>query len=688
MAEAQQPGRGLPSVRRLTRVAAPIWLAVITAGSFASSPRASFIRDHFVPDTSVGFRYPSGIALDRSGAVYVASRGDSAVAVFARDATGSVAPVRRIGGARTGLVSPQAIALDSRGRILVASGRHRVENGGSITVYPPNENGNAEPVRVILGAHTGLRDPRAIAAGPRGEVYVLNAGGKAVIGFGAHADGDAEPEQHLTLGRGAGPFTDSDEPGATDVEIGNDGSLLVLDAEGVTTHRSTGPQRRQLVRRSDAKRRTFGFAHRPRFARAPGGELYVLQKAPLGAGASRSDSMFLMFDGFAPKAVFVYLPGDTTPARTVGPRAGDTRSITDLAVGRDGALYMLTGGSPDRRPREESRITIYPPDAAGDVPPARVIAGPRTGLVNPSGIAVDREGRIYVTNSEVTDNTFEAARLTVYAPDADGDAAPIRTISGPATRMSAPAGVAVADDGTVYVVNGRVYSGDYGSVRVYAGAADGDAPPQRTLIGPETRLINPTGLAVGRGDTVYVASSGLRRVTVHPPRAGLGQPPVRILEGDSTELGNSSGLAIDQLGQLYVADRQEASGINAFGPDLGAVRVYRAGVSGNKAPLRTIRGGLTRLNGPGGLAVDRRGNVYVPNRWGRGAGSVTVYSPAADGDVRPLRMIAGPATGLRSPVALTLDAHDTLYVVNAGTVTVYQPGADGNAAPIRTFWGP
>ena len=686
MAQAQQPGYSL------VRFATPAWLALIVAGSFAPSPRAFILADPATRDTSIGFRHPTGIAVDSTGAVYVAGSGDSTIAVFPPGATGSVVPVRRIGGPRTGLVSAQGIARDSRGTIHVTSGPRRIEEGGTIIAYPPNSTGNVAPVRVIQGARAAVRDPSAIAIGPRGEVYLVTAGGAAVLGFGADATGDVEPELRLVSPpRRVVLFHDDDDdddnetPGAADVEVGEDGSPLVLSAEGVTTHGPAGPLSRKLLRASGDRKNLFRFLDRPRFARGPGGELYVAHSAPLGPGASRIDTMFPVF---RPRAVFVFArggSGDTVPVRTISGPLTDMRSVTDLAIGRDGSFYVLGGGSLGRVPRTESRIAIYPPNADGDVAPVRVIGGPATGLMNPTGLALDRDGRIYVTTSEVTENTFEVARLNVYAPDAEGDAAPIRTIAGPAARMSRPAGVAVTEDGAVYVVNSRVFSRDYGSVRAYAGDADGDAPPLRTLIGPETRFAGPAMLAVDR-DTLYVVSPALRRVTVHPP--GAGAAPVRVLQGDATELDDPSGLAFNHLGQLYVADREAASGINAYGPDLGAVRVHRAGATGNEAPLRTIKGSLTRLNGPGGLAVDRRGNVYVANRWGTGPGSVTVYGPRADGDMRPLRMIAGPATGLRAPAALTLDAHDTLYVVNAGTVTVYRPGADGNAAPVRTFWGP
>lgn len=629
------------------------------------------------------------VAVDTAGAVYVSIAGDSAIAVFAPGADGSVAPVRRIAGPGTGLISPGGIALDSRGRIHVASGNRAVDKGGSITVYPPGSAGNVAPVRVIQGPRAEVRDPSAIAVAPRGEVYVVTQAGALVIGFGVGANGDVEPEQRFPSKAREWAFSSDDGmPGASDIEIGEDGSLLVVGSEGVTSYTATGPRVRRLLRSTGRMKNAPSFPERPRLARGPGGDLYVVQRSPLGPGASRIDSAFTML---RPLSVFVYPPGesgDTVPARIIGGSRAELRSITDLAVGRDGSLYILGGGTSERISRGESRVSIYPPKAAGDVLPARTIGGSRTGLAGTSGLALDRGGRIYVTNSEVIDRAFEAARLTVHAPGADGNAAPIRVIAGPATRMSEPAGVAVAEDGTVYVVNRRVFSDDRGSVRVYAGDAAGDAPTLRTLIGPTTRFAGPAAIAVDRGDTLYVVSPSLGRVTVHPPGAEGGAAPVRILEGDAGRLGGATGIALDHLGLLYVASRDQASGINAYGPDLGSIRVYSAGARDNEAPLRTIRGSFTRLNGPGGLVVDRRGNLYVANLWGSGPGSVTVYGPGAQGDVRPRRMIAGPATGLRRPAALALDGHDTLYVLGAGGVTVYPPGADGNVAPIRAFSGP
>jgi DNA-binding beta-propeller fold protein YncE len=63
--------------------------------------------------------------------------------------------------------------------------------------------------------------------------------------------------------------------------------------------------------------------------------------------------------------------------------------------------------------------------APGINQPGRVISGfANTKLASPFGIAVDDAGFVYVSNS--ANNT-----VTVYAPDARGDASPVRVIRGP-----------------------------------------------------------------------------------------------------------------------------------------------------------------------------------------------------------------------------------------------------------------
>ncbi len=606
-------------------------------------------------------------------------------------------------------------------------------------MYAPRASGNVVPTHVIAGPHTGLDQPVAIALGSDSTIYVANRSGNPVVAFDARAEGDVERPLNTSVSADTTTPADStaptaipgkefrlanggraviqlfpedqpilqqkridataslprfyDSPRASDIAIGKDGNLLLVSAQGLSLYDKTGPHSRVAFAKSDSAFPFSEFAGgQPVIAVGPRGELYVARKP---APATKSDApepkpnLLSMMDSFfgGLKQISVYASAegsDTSPVRTIAGKRADLDRIRDLAVGPDGSLFVLRSGPM----QGGARIQVYPPNAAGDIPPARVIIGPKTEMKQSTSIAVDGSGEIYVANDIISqDRVTSAATITVYAPNATGDAMPIRTITGFDTRMSRPSGIAVAGDGTLYVANTGVWNDDHGSVKVYRAAADDSELPIRTLMRIGTGFLEPAGLALGRGDTLYVISAApfIRRITVYPPHADGEVGPLRTLEGGNTQLESPSGLALDRVGRLYVSDRREASGLNAYGPDLGAIRIYDAGADGDEAPIRTILGSSTRLNGPGGLAIDRIGNVYVPNYWGTGPGSVTIYGPEADGDVRPLRMLAGPATGLQSPAAVALGQRDTLYVLNATSVTVYAPGVRGNAAPVRTI---
>jgi hypothetical protein len=655
-----RPGRAPRFLLRAACVAAPVWLAALAG---APAHHASDAPGHLLD-----------LALDPAGNLYLIAARDSSIAVFAPGAQGRTAPVRRIRGPASGVIDPQGIALDSRGRIYTSNGARRLfkAGSGSVTVYPPDASGNVAPIRMIVGPRTTIDHPTSLALDPAGKIWVANRPNTVPAAFPAGADGDVEPVARLAAVPEQGKVF-RDFSGTGDLAFGTDGSLLALDGRGLTAHLPGGPFRYAIGRQEDF------MPDRPNLAVGPGGELYVVEVV--------SDSSGLLSFFRRKPAVHVYAAPesrDTVPVRTIAGPAAALGDINDIAVGRDGALYIV--GSGDRSQGRAPRIAVYPPKAAGDVPPIRVIRGPRTRLSNATAIAVDGAGRIYVTNGGVTSDTLlPAPSVTVYAQDAAGDAAPVRTIAGPATRLGGPGAIAVADDGTVFVANADVLPEDLGSVTTHAAGAAGDAAPLEVLRGQRSGVVAPGSLAFSPGDTLYVAlnPSFHPRINVYRPGATADTPPVRSLK--VPWLGGAPGLAMDRSGRLYVAQAMSASGVNAYGPDLGAIKVYRPGAINDSGLVRTINGSATRLNGPSAVALDRSGNIYAANYWGTGPGSITVYGPGTEEDVRPLRMIAGPATGLKQPIALALDPHDTLYVANVATVTVYPPGATGDAAPVRTL---
>jgi DNA-binding beta-propeller fold protein YncE len=133
--------------------------------------------------------------------------------------------------------------------------------------------------------------------------------------------------------------------------------------------------------------------------------------------------------------------------------------------------------------------------------------------------------------------------------------------------------------------------------------------------------------------------------------------------------------------------RQERTGNtfdeNARGRFLASsLTIFGGDAKGDAAPLRTIKGALTQLDWPMGVAVDEaRDEIVVANN---GSNSILVFKRTANGDVQPERVIAGRLTGIKGPMGVAV-AKDEIWVANFGdhTALVFPRLAAGNVAPRR-----
>jgi DNA-binding beta-propeller fold protein YncE len=138
----------------------------------------------------------------------------------------------------------------------------------------------------------------------------------------------------------------------------------------------------------------------------------------------------------------------------------------------------------------------------------------------------------------------------------------------------------------------------------------------------------------------------------------------------------------------------EARGGIAEEPEAGAVlppsiTIYSGDAKGDAKPLRTIQGERTLLDFPMGLADDPAHNeIAVANNGGNGDGSVLVFSRTANGNVAPLRVIAGAKTGINRPMGVAIDpVNQELWVSDFidHTALVFDRTANGNASPKRVI---
>jgi DNA-binding beta-propeller fold protein YncE len=245
-----------------------------------------------------------------------------------------------------------------------------------------------------------------------------------------------------------------------------------------------------------------------------------------------------------------------------------------------------------------------------------------------------------------------------------------------AILLAAGTRAAFAQD-ELFVTNG---GGD--TVTVYTRTANGNIAPLRTISGGATGLSTPRGMALDTVNNELAVANSLSppSITVYALTANGNVAPLRTISGAATGLTvNTVGLAVDTVNNEFFV---------TIGASLGpSVLVFSRTANGNVAPLRTISGAATGLISPYGVAVDIVNNeVAVTNLSGN---SVTVYSRTANGNVAPLRTISGAATGLNGPLGLAVDTvNNELAVVNLNTsVTVYTRTANGNVAPLRTLQG-
>jgi hypothetical protein len=204
---------------------------------------------------------------------------------------------------------------------------------------------------------------------------------------------------------------------------------------------------------------------------------------------------------YAPGAI-----GDVRPIRTIsGNKATDQTGLNDpVALAADLALnlYVLnSSGGPNRG----GSITVYSPNANGNVAPIRTIANgasdSKTHLESPAGLALDSAGKVYVTNDGSIGGDSDS--ITIYAAGISGNIAPIATIAGSNTGLKLPEGVAVDSNGRIYVTNDgngeedNAFADPADSITVYAPNSSGNVAPIARINGPLTGLGHPRGIAVG-----------------------------------------------------------------------------------------------------------------------------------------------------------------------------------------------
>jgi DNA-binding beta-propeller fold protein YncE len=248
---------------------------------------------------------------------------------------------------------------------------------------------------------------------------------------------------------------------------------------------------------------------------------------------------------------------------------------------------------------------------------------PTSPLSNPSGVAVDASGNIYIAdtdNNRVLKETYSAGSYTESTV--------------PTSPLSWPYGVAVDGSGNIYIA-------DTGNDWVLKETLSAGSYTESTV--PTSNLNSPFGVAVDGSGNVYIADTDNYRVLKET-----------LSEGSYTEsivptspLGWTFGVAVDGGGNVYISDPYDN-------------RVLKETLS--EGSYREITLPTSGLSGPYGIAVDGSGNVYIVDYYGDGSGNSSVLKETLSSGSYTQSTVQ--TSSLNGPFGIAVDGSGNIYIAD------------------------
>lgn len=654
-----------------------------TASLNADEPLADIVLGQFDLGTSAlnagaavsaaGLRNPSALAFDAAGNLYVAdtlnsrilafsapfSTGKSASRVIGQSsfttatASGTGLPwsVRRVNGLAVSASGALYAAMRDDNRVLVfenAAASAGQLNATAVLGQKTTSEILPNSATAPKASATGLSSPGGVALGPSGVVVIADTGNNRVM---IYSDGVSASS---VLGQD--DFTANSANRADAVGMGAPLGLAIdYSTEGFPLYASDSQNHRVLAWRSTL-----------RFADGAPADLVIGQ---IGFSAVFANS------------------GSTTPS------ASSLDTPRGLAVNSDGDLFVADSGN--------NRVLRFrrPFDQNGK-PQANLVLGQsafftkgsafiNAGTTNsPSDVEVGPDGRIYVAD---TANN----RVLEFAPGSTNGVGAVRVFGQPDTvtgalagqvsagSLNAPAGVGVDASGILYVAdtgNHRVLLFPLGPEVATAGSNASKVVGQAnfqdsSLASSQSRIRDPTDVALGTDGIFYVADSGNNRILefqggLFLPTAGasavrvLGQinftartVNINSTDGRATAQGLSQpiGLAVDRNGMLYVGDAGNNRIVEYLKPAVAvSAATFFPGVS-------VAAGSLTSVFGVGFGTEAAAGAIPLPTELG---GSFVEIG--ADEVRAPLVFLSPGQINLQIPPATPAGVHP-LRIRLAGT---------------------
>jgi sugar lactone lactonase YvrE len=582
--------------------------------------------------TNASFNFPSGVAVDGSGSVYVADQFNFSIREISPGGTVTTfAEPAGLSSDASGLVPsvafnhPGGLAINLEGNVCVAdlfnSVVWAVTPGGAVYLVDgrPGEVGTTDQFGDPLFAY-----PASLAVDNHDQLYVADTGNSVIKVIATNGAVSTLAGLAMEPGTADGSVTNAQFAFPEGIAVDSAGNAFVADT-GNNTVRKIG---------------------------ADGAVTTVAGRAGM-VGAT---------DGMGTNALFAAPRGIVVdPAGNIFVADSGNNSIREISPGGQVTTFAGSGGSAgsDNGPGSAARFN-YPASVAADGEGNIFVADGLNFLVRkigPDGTVTDAAGRVGVAGA------------------ADGAATN--------ALFASPVGVAVDLAGNVYVAdadNSTIRRLDpAGNVTTFAGqtgqAGSSNGPAALALFN------TPSGVAVDLASNVYVADTGnqiIRKISGGgqvSTLAGLaGVAGYQDGVGTNALFSSPSSVAVDLAGNVYVADPGNYT-VRKIMPD-GTVTtvagdvVFNSGVFGAGDGV----GGKAAFSAMAGLAVDKTGNVYVADTFNN-----TIRMIATNGSVTTIGGVAGTpgsadGSGANAlffhPAGIAVDAAGIVYVADSLNNTI------------------
>jgi sugar lactone lactonase YvrE len=320
------------------------------------------------------------------------------------------------------------------------------------------------------------------------------------------------------------------------------------------------------------------------------------------------------------------------------------KNPTGVAVDSSGNVYVADSGNNKIRKIDSSGVVS-------------TFADSTAGFNNPASVAVDSSGNVYVADSSnhKIRKIDSAGQVTTLAGSGSAGSA---DGSGTAAGFYYPRGVAVDSSGNVYVADT-----DSNKIRKIDSAGK-----VTTLAGSEASFKNPTGVAVDSSGNVYVADTNNNRI-----RKIDGSGVVSTLTGNGSSY-YSDGVSVTGALSSFIGFTMDSSGTMYMIDDYKIVKItsnFTASILAGSDTFGHVDGSGTsaRFYSPEGIAIDSARNLYVTD-------CTEIRKVTPSGTVSTL------AGGFSRLLGIAVDGSGTVYVADVNARKILKVSASGSVSTL------